>query len=272
MIVFDKDGTLGDCSGSLSRWVNHMTFKIEGMFAETGNVENLIHVFHTEIGWNPAENDVVPSAPVAAGTWTDILGLVYDFLVEHRDLMDGTTAISRDLPMQWHSELGDVHEHDTPVLEDLAMMMKACQKLGYTVAICTSDDRTGTDKAMKRWGIDNVVQYSVCGNEVQEGKPSALPLQVLCQQASSGQHTYHPHDCIVVGDTTSDTGMARAAQAGFCVGVLTGSGTVDQLLESGAHLILPDVGYVPELLKCFQQQLSEEAIPDIMTVAAQVSL
>jgi phosphoglycolate phosphatase-like HAD superfamily hydrolase len=57
----------------------------------------------------------------------------------------------------------------------------------------------------------------------------------------------------VVGDTTSDTGMARAANAGFCVGVLTGSGTAPQLLDTGAHLILPHVGHIPTLLQTFQQ-------------------
>jgi hypothetical protein len=54
--------------------------------------------------------------------------------------------------------------------------------------------------------------------------------------------------------------MARAARAGFCIGVLTGSGTVDQLLDSGAHLILPDVGYVPSLLKSFQQQQQQKQV------------
>ena len=60
-------------------------------------------------------------------------------------------------------------------------------------------------------------------------KPNALPLQLLCDQAN-----VLPSNCIVVGDTISDTGMAINAGAGLCVGVLTGSGTRDQLLMSGA--------------------------------------
>lgn len=52
----------------------------------------------------------------------------------------------------------------------------------------------------------------------------------------------------MVGDTTSDTGMAKNAGAGFCIGVLTGSGTKEQLLQSGADIILPDVGYIPYFL------------------------
>ena len=235
-----------------------MASKIRVLFVGTGNhVENLIHVFYTEIGWDAARDNVVPSAPVAAGTWDDIVGLVYDFLIDHQDLMVESMEITKELTKQWHAELGDVHEHDTPLLDDLVIMMKTCHDLGYTVAICTSDDRGSTDKAMKRWGINEVVAYSICGDEVQEGKPSPLPLQTLCQQASSGDQVYHPQDCIVVGDTSSDTGMARAGKA-FCVGVLTGSGTTEQLLDTGAHLILPDVGYITALLKNFQQLAEED--------------
>lgn len=77
-----------------------------------------------------------------------------------------------------------------------------------------------------------------------ESKPSAMPLKILCQQAS-----LQPDDCIVVGDTSSDTGMARNAGAGLCIGVLTGSGTADQLMETGANVILPHVGDIPALLE-----------------------
>ena len=51
-----------------------------------------------------------------------------------------------------------------------------------------------------------------------------------------------PEECVVVGDTTSDMGMGRNGNAGLVVGVLSGSGKRKQLVESGAHLILPDIG------------------------------
>lgn len=57
-----------------------------------------------------------------------------------------------------------------------------------------------------------------------------------------------PQDCIVVGDTTGDTGMARNAKAGLCIGVLSGSGVTDQLIETGADIVVPNVGHIPELL------------------------
>lgn len=88
-------------------------------------------------------------------------------------------------------------------------------------------------------------QLSLCGDEVSEPKPSAAPLEILCQQTN-----LTPQDVIVVGDTTGDTGMARNAQAGLCIGVLSGSGTAHQLMETGANIILPNIGDVPSLLDC----------------------
>jgi len=86
-----------------------------------------------------------------------------------------------------------------------------------------------------------------------EAKPSALPLEILCKQVS-----LTPQDCIVVGDTTGDTGMARNAQAGLCIGVLTGSGTADQLMETGANIILPNVGDIPALLQCMGVETKQD--------------
>ncbi len=42
--------------------------------------------------------------------------------------------------------------------------------------------------------------------------------------------------------------MGRNADAGLTVGVLTGTGTADYLLEHGAHCILPNVTYLSRLV------------------------
>ncbi len=43
--------------------------------------------------------------------------------------------------------------------------------------------------------------------------------------------------------------MGKNANAGLVVGVLTGSGTRDQLLSTGAHVVLQNVAELPILLK-----------------------
>jgi phosphoglycolate phosphatase-like HAD superfamily hydrolase len=260
MIVFDKDGTLGDCSGSLRRWVMHMTARVQSILRVESEVEmeTVIHEFYDHIGWDVTRDNVVPSAPVAAGTWDDILSIVVDFLasIQSRLTVNGTL----DLVKQWHHEMGDLHGQDAPIIDDLKSMMIACQDMGYLVAVCTSDDRPATDAAMNAWGIDKVVNVSICGNEVAVGKPSPLPLYDLCCKTNQYLRTrggvsqdIHPQDCIMVGDTTADTGMAKSANVGFCVGVLSGSGTSTQLLGTGAHIVVPDVGHIPALLEVLEE-------------------
>lgn len=72
----------------------------------------------------------------------------------------------------------------------------------------------------------------------------------------------------MVGDTTSDSGMARNAKAGLCIGVLTGSGTAAQLMETGANVILPHVGDIPDLFKQMGM-VPVEKQGDILTDSAQ---
>ncbi len=76
-----------------------------------------------------------------------------------------------------------------------------------------------------------------------ESKPSAHPLHVLCKQAN-----VLPENCVVVGDTSADIGMGRNGNAKLIVGVLTGSGTREHLLENGAHLVLPDISFLNQYL------------------------
>lgn len=54
--------------------------------------------------------------------------------------------------------------------------------------------------------------------------------------------------CIVVGDTSADVGMGLNGNAGLIIGVLTGSSTADYLLDEGADLIIPNIGYLPRIL------------------------
>ena len=51
-----------------------------------------------------------------------------------------------------------------------------------------------------------------------------------------------------MGDTSNDTQMGVRGGAGYVVGVLTGSGTKDQLLNTGANIVLPNIGYLEKLL------------------------
>ena len=90
MIVFDKDGTLGDDKAALRRWATQMTTHLTQLVLETFRsgsmpqqqqlLPGLLAEFHTTIGWDPIRQSVLPSAPLAAGTWGELVDTLEDFV------------------------------------------------------------------------------------------------------------------------------------------------------------------------------------------------
>jgi phosphoglycolate phosphatase-like HAD superfamily hydrolase len=239
MIVFDKDGTLGNDKASLQRWATHMTVALQG--TQQGSSSTMISEFHTIIGWDDDLQDVVPSAPLAAGTWVDQVLTLERVLTKY--------GHDPSLAADWHGQI-ELHGADDPLIPNLKEMLIACQQNGdWEVAVCTSDVRDSTDKALMNWNVQDVVTYSICADEVQNPKPNAEPIERLCEIVSAaGNDVVTPQDCIMVGDTISDTLMSRHANVCMCIGVLTGSGTPEILTDTGADIILTDVGHIPALL------------------------
>jgi phosphoglycolate phosphatase len=259
VIVFDKDGTLGSDKGTLKRWALHMTSKLEecakeyisgSTYPASWTVQSIKQNFHQCIGWDPIKSEVLPSAPLAAGTWQDQIEKLQGILeVYQLDSSGGSLASS------WHNSV-QLHGADKALIPNLPEMLQDCRSRDLLVAVCTSDERQSTDAALEYWGVDHLMSYSICADEVDNPKPAAEPLERLCAHISRQEGaTVTPQDCIVVGDTTGDTGMAQNANALLCVGVLTGSGTEKILCATGADIILPSVAQIPALLSVLGRRI-----------------
>ncbi len=218
----------------------------------------IISSFYSVIGWSVEKDDVVPSAPLSAGSWADILDLTAECL-SSLGLRVGIDEVSC-----WHESLGDIHIQDPPLISNLPHFLMNLKRQGIIIAICTSDNRSSTAACMRNWHIEHLVDYSICGDEVQSSKPSSQPLLKLCRQAG-----VLPQECLVVGDTSSDMGMGINGGAGLIVGVLTGSGTKQQLLHTGAHVVLPNIGHLEHLLRCMPPH---EVTPSSATVVSDGSI
>lgn len=236
MIVFDKDGTLGDCTQSMHIWSKRMTNVILDECQKTDlsaeQMDQLIRNFHTAIGWDPLHEALLPSSYLSSGTWGQILHATTLVLDE------GNIPDAKEKVQFWHDNLGDIHANDKPLIDDLPGFMSILRQQyeGVLIAICTSDDRSATNSCIKNWKLQDYIDFSICGDEVMEGKPSVEPIMTLCERAQ-----VTPQDCIVVGDTTADTIMGTRAKVGLTIGVLTGTGTTDLLLENGADIILRSI-------------------------------
>ena len=65
-----------------------------------------------------------------------------------------------------------------------------------------------------------------------------------------------PHETIMIGDTSYDMEMARAAGAG-AVGVSWGYHTVDVLKQTGAHIVIDDFSALDDALAQVRHMMHE---------------
>jgi phosphoglycolate phosphatase-like HAD superfamily hydrolase len=114
-----------------------------------------VNMFHNAIGWDSINGQLLPSAPLSAGSWNDILKLSSDALVQSNCISNAIEKVQH-----WHENCGDVHANDKTLIPDLPGFMKSIKDIGLLVAICTSDDRKATDQCIRNWGLENYVDVS----------------------------------------------------------------------------------------------------------------
>ncbi len=145
-------GTLGDCTLSLHHWCAKMTrciindFNVNHTYEQREKLSGTVDKFHSAIGWDNNNNCLLPSAPLSAGTWGEILDLTTQALLE-----SGTIPNAVEKVKSWHENLGDIHSDDKALIPDLKGYMEHLKANGFLISICTSDDRRATNDCIKAW-------------------------------------------------------------------------------------------------------------------------
>jgi len=116
---------------------------------------------------------------------------------------------------------------------------------GIAIALDTGFSRPILDAILLRLGWhEEVIDISVASDEVEAGRPHPF----MIRRAMSAVQVTSAARVIKVGDTPADMREGVAAGAGSVVGVLSGTGTRDDLSEAGATHILADVSALPRLV------------------------
>jgi phosphoglycolate phosphatase len=103
------------------------------------------------------------------------------------------------------------------------------------VAIATSDDRGPTERTLEAFGLTGLVDAVVCADDGIAVKPAADMIEALC-----GRLGVAAGDVALVGDSPADLRMGRAAGVRTNIGVLSGTGTTEELGPL-ADLLLPSI-------------------------------
>lgn len=170
---------------------------------------------------------------------------IRSILLQHQrsDLLNSIDAIHTDFTNRMiHFYQTDPRVGEVP---GAGNTFAALHKSGIRVALNTGFSRDITDVLLKRlnWLGSDIIDATICSDEVPRGRPHPDMIQALMQQLNISDSLH----VAKVGDTPSDLGEGTSAGCGWIIGVTEGSHTREQLLPYPHTYFIKTVADLPHL-------------------------
>ncbi|MGK0399764.1 MAG: phosphoglycolate phosphatase [Gammaproteobacteria bacterium] len=233
-IVFDKDGTLIDFHATWSP-----TYHFASIELAKGN-STLAAELLTQHGYDAITQRFMGGSLLAAGNNEEIAQ------AWSKQLPDIANCDSdkeyKVLAHRLHDIFVEQGRINSTAVPDLKRILKQLKTAGLKLGVATADSYQGILNTLGEFDVIKDFDF-LCGYDSGHGtKPEAGMVLAFCQSQS-----LNPSDVVVVGDNSHDIEMGRNANAGLCVGVLTGTSTRNEL-EKIADIVLNDIRELPALL------------------------
>lgn len=213
LLVFDCDGTIVD--------------------SQAGIVLSMDHAFRTLGLTAPTRKQTLSVVGLSLPEAFSVLAPDADYDVR-RELSERYKSAFRDLDR----DPGEC-EFLFPGAKD--MIDALSRQDGVVLGIATGKSRRGVDRLFAREGWDKHFVTIQTADE-HPSKPHPSMLTRAMQETGAA-----PHETIMIGDTTYDIEMARAAKVG-ALGVTWGYHLAQELEDAGAHLLIHDYESMPPAL------------------------
>jgi phosphoglycolate phosphatase len=227
-ILFDKDGTLLDFNQT---WLPIYLYAARE-FAD-GDAE-LAESLLTQHGFDHTNNKFISGSLLAAGNNQQIA----DAWSIQIDKPDQVEAIGSQL----HEIFRDQGAIQATPVKQLASTLRQLKQSGRKLGVATADSHQGIINTLQSFDVLHEFDF-LAGYDSGHGvKPEAGMVLAFCEQMALTVESI-----VVVGDNRHDIEMGRNANAGLCVGVLTGTSTRTDL-ETIADIVIDDISLLAEVI------------------------
>lgn len=225
-VLFDKDGTLLDYHRTWAP-VNRRA----AAYAAAGDGALEDHLL-TIGGMDPVTGVTSGNSTLAAGNTLEIA----------ETWVKQGAAVPQDELVQALDELFHQTARSAVAVDNIGDNFRTLSGLGMKIGIASSDNENAIRIFAEHFGLSPYIHF-IAGYDSGYGhKPGPGMLQAFCQATN-----IRPEHTAVVGDNLHDMEMARAGGAGLRVGVLTGTGTRQELSRE-SHVCLQHMGSFVDLL------------------------
>lgn len=165
---------------------------------------------------------------------------------------------SRDIVKLWHPEFDETQiEQEIAFIRDFCLAeaghslsevagatqtLKVLKRLGYYLGIATNDSKAGAAQAVDKLGWHGIFDVIIGYDSVENAKPAGDQIVYFANHCGLAVH-----NIAMIGDNNHDISAARAGGAGLAIGVLSGTGTGDQLQQT-SDVLLDDINALPDWL------------------------
>jgi phosphoglycolate phosphatase len=224
LVVFDKDGTLIEFHAMWGGWAVELAGDLEA-----ATHRSIREPLFEALGVDWRTGRILPHGALAA-TPMSVLREVAVGIVERAGCP--SSAAEAAVGAAWHPP--DPIALAAP-FTDLTALFGALRSAGTRIGVATTDDREPTERTLAALGLAALVDGTVCADDGIAVKPAADMIEALC-----GRLGVAAGDVALVGDSPADLRMGRAAGVRTNIGVLSGTGTTEELGPL-ADLLLPSI-------------------------------
>ena len=214
-LLFDLDGTLID---SIELILNSARYAFEGFE-----------------GRAPTDDE-----------WRALIGrpLTDSFreFVSHEPEVERLVGRYREYQLEHHDRLVRAYDGVIDVIRGLAAA-------GHPMALVTSKADWLAERALKHVGLADEIRVIVGCDSCTRHKPHPEPVENALALLRAG-----PADAMFVGDSPHDVESGRAAGV-YTVGVSWGAFTREEMLRSGADLVIDDIAALPAAVSRFAARI-----------------
>jgi pyrophosphatase PpaX len=178
--------------------------------------------------------------------WRALIGrpLIDSFreFVPHEPEVERLVGRYREYQLEQHDRLVRAYDGIVDVIRGFA-------SAGYPMALVTSKADWLAQRALVHVGLDDAIPVVVGCDSCTRHKPHPEPVERALDLLRAG-----PRDAIFVGDSPHDVEAGRAAGV-YTVGVSWGAFTRDEMIQSGADLVIDEIEQLPQAVARFAAKI-----------------
>lgn len=219
-LLFDKDGTLIDFEKT---W-----FAIayeQALMAANGNDDKARYLLELG-GYDFTTERFKGDSPMASGSLLDLVKLWHPEL-------EGITLDNKVLEYRNHgAERSMLYVCE---IDGISQSLKALKQQGYILGIATNDSELSAKKCVEKFGWQEYFSEIIGWDSVENAKPAGDQIMLFSKTTR-----LNLDEIAMIGDNNHDISAARNANAGLAIGVLSGTGSKEQL-QNNCDLLFPSV-------------------------------